>query len=104
MIKPLRPLLLALLLGVGAFPAHADPGAAPPGAPPIPTTLRDAERELADLERRSTELTARASTLQAHVQLRERRGPSLAPGPTRASPAPGSSPSPGASTPSSPTR
>lgn len=73
MIKPLRPLLLALLLGVGAFPAHADPGAASPGAPPIPTTLRDAERELADLERRSTELTARASTLQAHVQLRERR-------------------------------
>jgi septal ring factor EnvC (AmiA/AmiB activator) len=68
-MKPLRPLLLAALLALGAGEVQADP--LPPA--PLPTTLRDAERELAELDRRVGDLDGRAAALREQVSLRERR-------------------------------
>lgn len=68
-MKPLRPLLLAATLVLGAFSAHAQQG----GALPLPSTLRDAERELADLERKGSELDAQFSATRGKAGLHEHR-------------------------------
>ncbi len=67
-----RPALLiaGLVLALG-LSAHAGPGAVAPL--PVPTTLRDAERELADLDRLLTEADAARERLTAAVAMRERR-------------------------------
>ncbi|MDW8249688.1 MAG: peptidoglycan DD-metalloendopeptidase family protein, partial [Myxococcales bacterium] len=68
-MKYLRPLLLACLLSFRADKVQANP--LPPV--PLPTTLRDAERELAELDRRINDLDGRAAVLREQVSLRERR-------------------------------
>jgi murein DD-endopeptidase MepM/ murein hydrolase activator NlpD len=64
-----RPLLLAALLALGTLSAHAQA----PSPAPVPTNLRDAERELAELDRQNAEVEGRSTALRAQLSLRERR-------------------------------
>jgi len=69
-MKTPRALLAALTLSaLSALSAHAGPGL----PVPIPTTLRDAERELVDLDRKLAETDALSARVAAGTSLRERR-------------------------------
>lgn len=70
-MKTPRALLLAPLLAslLALMPAHAGPT----GPMPLPTTLRDAEREMVDLDRKLSEIEAQSGKLSASVTMRERR-------------------------------
>lgn len=68
MKRALLSLVAALWLGSGLV-AHAQA----PSALPLPTSLRDAERELADLDRKLTEVEARTTRLSTAIATREHR-------------------------------
>lgn len=68
-MKLLRRLLLVATVTFGALSAHADLG----GSLPLPTTLRDAERELVELERRMIEIDVKSAEIRGKTSLLEHR-------------------------------